>query len=140
MKRIFILLTVLVLTGCPGIKDRIPLSEKAGVTLKDDHVCVTVQPLNDEKLEAISIYRVDHPDDRKSIFFSPPESIESARCVPDNGYIFEENVTYHFSTKLTSAARERAREWPFSREFAVEFRLTSSNGKVTIEEPGEGVR
>jgi uncharacterized protein YceK len=140
MKRIFILLTVLVLTGCPGIRDRIPLSEKAGVTLKGDHVCVTVQPLNDEKLEAISVYKVDLPDDRKNIFFSPPESIDNARCVPDNGYIFEENVVYHFSAKLTSAARERAGEWPFSREFAVEFRLGASNGKVTIEEPGGGMQ
>ncbi|WP_208715870.1 putative T6SS immunity periplasmic lipoprotein [Pantoea cypripedii] len=140
MKRIPVLIASLVLTGCPGIRDRIPLSEKAGVTLKGDHVCVTVQPRNDEKLEAISIYKVDLPDDRKNIFFSPPESIDAARCVPDNGYIFEENITYYFSTKLTSAARERAGEWPFSREFAVEFRLRSSNGKVTIEEPGEGTR
>ncbi|WP_420851464.1 putative T6SS immunity periplasmic lipoprotein [Pantoea cypripedii] len=68
MKRISVFSASLLLTGCPGIKDRIPLSEKAGVTLKDDHVCVTVQPLHDEKLEAISIYRVDHPDDRKSVF------------------------------------------------------------------------
>lgn len=134
MKRTLILLSLVVLTGCPGIKDSVPRTEKSDVTLRDGHVCVTVQPHKDEKIEAISIYRIKLPDDRKYTFFSPAESIDASQCLPNSGYVFEQHVAYHYSAKLTSSRRKQTGEWPVSREFAVEFLLHDSNGKVTIEE------
>lgn len=129
MKRILLLSLVITLTGCPGYRDSIPVTETANIRIVQGNVCVTVLPKADERLEAISIYRLDQPDKRTTAFFKPTLTLRSGDCIPVNGYVFAENVAYHFSVKLLSSQKEQAGQWPFSRELAAEFVLQPQHGQ-----------
>ena len=48
--------------------DQAPKTYPANVTFQNGSVCVTVTPEKDEKLEAISVYRLDSGNDRKPYF------------------------------------------------------------------------
>jgi hypothetical protein len=133
MKWILLMISTLLLSGCPGTRDCIPSTEKADVILQKNEVCVRVQPHDDEKLEAISIYRLSQSEERTTRFFSPMMSVNATTCLPNNEFVYEDNVAYHYSAKLTSAKKQSAQEWSFSREFEVEFRVKKSDGKMQIE-------
>lgn len=133
MKRRLTIPLVIALTGCPGYQDRIPVTETANISIVQGNVCVTILPHSYEQLEAISIYRLDQPDQRTTTFFRPARTLRPEDCLPLNGYVFAENVAYHFSVKLLSSQQELAGQWPFSRELAAEFVLQSQQGQQDIQ-------
>ncbi|WP_136164617.1 putative T6SS immunity periplasmic lipoprotein [Brenneria corticis] len=133
MRRIFIGLSALLLAGCPSLGDRAPVDYPAHVSIRDGGVCVTVMPEADEKLEAISIYRLDETEKRKITFFDTLQPISPNQCVPAQGYVFTEGQQYHFSAKLTSKKKSAAGDFPFSREFITEFSLKKINNNLHVD-------
>lgn len=132
MKRILIILSPALLTGCPSWGDRVPENYPADVTLRNGEVCVTVTPQGDEKLEAISVYRLGDADKREITFFDKLIDISPNQCIPNQGYIFTEGPHYYFSVKLTSPEKSKAGNFPFSRNFVAEFSLEKVNNQLQV--------
>lgn len=133
MKRIFPLAFPFLLAGCPSIGDRIPVDYPATANLRGSKVCITVQPLGDEKLAGISIYRLDDAQSHTFKFFDPLRDVAPNQCVPDEGYVFTPGQQYHFSVKLVSQKKEQAGEFPSAREFVAEFVVQQDGNQLRLE-------
>ncbi|BEM16802.1 hypothetical protein I5Q96_07805 [Serratia marcescens] len=133
MKRIFPLTFPFLLAGCPSIGDRIPVDYPATAGLREGKVCITVQPLGDEKLAGISIYRLDEAQSRTFKFFDPLRDVAPNQCVPDEGYVFTPGQQYHFSAKLVSLNKQQAGEFPSAREFVAEFAVRQEGNQLRLE-------
>lgn len=132
MKWILLTLVSFFLTGCPSPADRAPATYDASATLHGSDVCITVTAEGDEKLEAITIYKLDEPENREIKFLTHLYAVTPNQCLPNMNYIFTENNSYHVSVKLTSTEKYNKRDVHYSRVFVTEFSLKKTNGNLQI--------
>lgn len=133
MKKILLITAALLTSGCPGPGDYYHPDYPAQVKIKDNKLCVTVQPQDDEKLYAIHIYEmVDMA--REKLFAPPPYNIRADQCLDLAAYPFRLNTAYVVSVTLSSEKKHKRGDFPWGRGFNTYFRLTESVTGLQVEE------
>ena len=101
MKKI-IILTLFLLTGCPGPGDRFTPRTATTVVLKDNNVCALSIMKPGEKLTAVEIYS---SKDKPLLirFYDNPLSVPQGRCLPLFGATFEYGNEYSVAWDIHTA-------------------------------------
>jgi len=83
------LISVFILTGCPGIGDRIQPSEEARVSMQAGSICFWVSDVKDREVAHIAINPRETPFRQQSVIFSPDlKLLDGQLCLPPSFYDF----------------------------------------------------
>lgn len=81
--------SVFILTGCPGIGDRIQPSEETRVSMQADSICFWVSDVKDMEVAHIAINPRETPFRQQSVIFSPDlKLLDGQLCLPPSFYDF----------------------------------------------------
>lgn len=133
MHKLFLVISIFLISGCPGPGHYPNPDYPAQVTIRDDKPCVTVQPEGDEEVYAIHIYEMAGMA-REKLFMPISYVIRADECLNIAAYPFRLDTAYVVVTNLVSEKKYKRRIYPAGKRFITRFRLTEGAHGVQVEE------